>query len=111
MEVMTESQPALPRLPEPYEALKWLGRGAFGSVVLAKERESERLVAIKRIPYMRIHSLYLRTEVLNHRKLQHPHGKCRRRRLAATAPKQTVGVFKLGEAVPKPGVWAVGGVT
>jgi serine/threonine protein kinase len=44
-----------------------LGRGAFGSVVLALDDDSNQLVAVKKLPRASVQSRYTESELVNHR--------------------------------------------
>jgi serine/threonine protein kinase len=44
-----------------------LGRGAFGSVVLALDADSNQLVAVKKLPRASVQSRYTESELVNHR--------------------------------------------
>jgi serine/threonine protein kinase len=44
-----------------------LGRGAFGSVVLAVDADSKQLVAVKKLPRASVQSRYTESELINHR--------------------------------------------
>jgi serine/threonine protein kinase len=44
-----------------------LGKGAFGSVVLAIDADSNQLVAVKKLPRASVQSRYTESELINHR--------------------------------------------
>ncbi|KAF6263514.1 kinase-like domain-containing protein [Scenedesmus sp. NREL 46B-D3] len=50
-----------------------LGRGAFGSVVLAIDADSKQLMAVKKLPRASVQSRYTESELINHSLLRHPH--------------------------------------
>ncbi len=49
-----------------------LGRGAFGSVVLALDASTQQPVAVKKIPRAQVQG-YTESELINHSMLRHPH--------------------------------------
>lgn len=55
-----------------FEFIKELGRGSFGSVVLAKNTRSGEQVAIKKMERAHLQR-YVESEILNHSQLRHPH--------------------------------------
>uniref|UniRef100_A0A383V5F3 Protein kinase domain-containing protein n=1 Tax=Tetradesmus obliquus TaxID=3088 RepID=A0A383V5F3_TETOB len=50
-----------------------LGKGSFGSVVLAIDADSNQLVAVKKLPRASVQSRYTESELINHSLLRHPH--------------------------------------
>ncbi|KAI8474560.1 MAG: kinase-like domain-containing protein [Monoraphidium minutum] len=55
-----------------YKFVQDLGRGSFGSVILAKDSETGQQVAIKQMEREYV-GHYVESEILNHSKLRHPH--------------------------------------
>lgn len=49
-----------------------LGRGAFGSVVLAIDADSKQLMAVKKLPRASVQSRYTESELINHRWVTSP---------------------------------------
>ncbi|KAI8471513.1 MAG: kinase-like domain-containing protein [Monoraphidium minutum] len=56
-----------------YEFVQDIGKGSFGSVVLAKHMATGELVAIKRLERAMVNRHYVSSEILNHSGLCHPH--------------------------------------
>jgi len=56
-----------------YYAVRILGSGAFGMVVLAEEIRNKRRVAIKFVSSVLTQKKYPEREIMNHRMLRHPH--------------------------------------
>eukprot|EP00878_Enallax_costatus_P041560 GHUV01048370.1.p1 GENE.GHUV01048370.1~~GHUV01048370.1.p1 ORF type:complete len:172 (+),score=39.24 GHUV01048370.1:477-992(+) len=55
-----------------YQYVRELGRGAFGSVILARDVSSDSLVAVKKINRSQVQG-YTESELVNHSMLRHPH--------------------------------------
>ena len=55
-----------------YEKIQVLGRGTFGCVYLARNVETQELVAIKMLPRGEVNK-YVEAEIVNHSLLRHPH--------------------------------------
>lgn len=55
-----------------YETIQALGRGTFGCVYLARNVETQELVAIKLLPRAEVNK-YVEAEIVNHSLLRHPH--------------------------------------
>ncbi|WIA16599.1 hypothetical protein OEZ85_013266 [Tetradesmus obliquus] len=55
-----------------FEFIKELGRGSFGSVVLARNTKTGEQVAIKKMERAHLQR-YVESEILNHSQLRHPH--------------------------------------
>ena len=55
-----------------YVAVKELGRGAFGCIVLARNAATNELVAVKLMERSSL-SRYIESEIVNHSLLRHPH--------------------------------------
>jgi serine/threonine protein kinase len=49
-----------------------LGRGAFGSVVLAIDTDSNQLVAVKKLSRASVQTRYTESELINHRLVSKP---------------------------------------
>lgn len=56
-----------------YHAVRILGSGAFGMVVLAVDKKNNRNVAIKFVRSVLTQKKYPEREIMNHRLLRHPH--------------------------------------
>lgn len=64
-------QPNFLRDCDKYEFVKPLGKGSFGDVILAKNKISGGLVAIKCLQRSKV-SKYVEGEIVNHSRLRHP---------------------------------------
>ncbi|KIZ01211.1 ser/thr protein kinase [Monoraphidium neglectum] len=56
-----------------YQFIKNLGKGTFGCVVLARNKETNELVAIKKLEREFLQARYVESEILNHSGLIHHH--------------------------------------
>jgi serine/threonine-protein kinase SRK2 len=55
-----------------YEVMRKLGSGAFGEVVLARDKTTDEYVAIKKMERAHLNR-QVEPEIMNHSELNHPH--------------------------------------